>query len=138
MPEKFSQPFKKKRKSVKKGGNVSEINARVAEIMNAKAKSFDKMRKKNVHMFKEGNQGHFRCILQREASKVENLMVSVWHLNEDGLVSRRIGPKTVSMMSKLLNKTSEWQTPQSRPRALFLKLDKSQSSSGLLYDYCIV
>ena len=77
-------------------------------------------------------------ISRREAFKVENLMVSVWHLNEDGLVSRGIGPKTASMMSELLDKTSEWQTPQSWSRALFLKLDKAQSSSGLLYDHCIV
>ena len=83
------------------------------------------MWKKNVHRFKEGNQGHFGCILQREASKVENLMVSVWHLNEDGLVSRGIGPKTASMMSKFLDETSEWQTLQSGLRSLFLKLDKA-------------
>ena len=62
---------------------------------------------------------------QREASNVESLLVSVLHLNRDGLVSRGNGPKTASMMSELLNKTSGWQTPQIWSRALFLKLDKA-------------
>ena len=106
-PEKCSSPVKKKRKSVKKEETVQEINARVADIIIVKAKSFDKMWKKNVPRFKEGNQVRYGSILRKEASTVKHLMVSVLHLNEGGLISQGIGPKTTSMMGKLLDETSE-------------------------------
>ena len=70
-------PVKKKRKSVKKEEHVKDANARAAEIINMKAKSSDKMWKKNIHMFNPGNQGQFGFTLRREAEKISSLMVCV-------------------------------------------------------------
>ena len=56
FPEKTRLPAKKKHKSVKEEESVREVNEREADIINAKARSFDTQWKKNVHRFKEGNQ----------------------------------------------------------------------------------